>query len=181
MNQCVPVPAQRSHVTPGEKLKCLSVESAGDIPQSRTSQESDLFLDERESENEMHRLCQSFQRANIELKGQLKHVQKELESERKRTQTIKERFRDLAKNHRAIIVFMKEYKQQNVQLRVENKELLLENKTLFSKKVQEKEEMIQKLLEEKKQLRELSTNKENEYLYVSLLIKSPAVILKHGY
>lgn len=172
MNQCVPVPAQHSHAVPGEKLKCLSVESAGDISQSRLSQHSDLFLYEKESEDEMHGLYQSLQRANIELKGQLKHVQKELETERKRTQTVKERFRDLAKNHRAIIYFMKEHKQQNVQLRAENKELLLENKTLFSNKVQEKEEMIQKLLEEKKQLRELCTNKENEYLYVSLFINS---------
>lgn len=172
MNQCVPVPAQHSHLTSGEKPECLSVESAGENLLPRISQQSDLLLYEKESEDEMHRLCQSLQRANMELEGQLKHTQKELESERKKTETGKERFIDLAKNHRAIIFFMKEYKQHNVQLRVENKELQLENKTLFSKTVQEKEVMIQKLLEENKQLRELYTNKENEYLYVSLLIKS---------
>lgn len=168
MNQCVPVPAQHSHLVSGEKLQCLSVESAGENLEPKISQQSDLLLYEKESEDEMYRLCQSLQRANMELEGQLKHAQKELESERKRTQTGKESFRDLAKNHRAIIFFMKEYKQQNVQLRVENKELQLENETLFSKKVKEKEGMIRKLLEENKQLRELYTIKENEYLYVSL-------------
>lgn len=170
MSQCVPVPAQHSHVTLGEKAQCLSVESAGENLQARIGQQSDLLLYEKESEDEMHRLCQSLQRANMELESQLKHAQKELETERKRTQTVMERFMDLAKNHRGIIYFMKEYKQQNVQLRVENKELQLENETLFSKKVQEKEAMIQKLLEENKQLRELYAKKENEYLCVSFLL-----------
>lgn len=172
MNHCVPVPATHSHLTSGEKRQCLSVESAGENLQPGISQQSDLLLREKESEDEIHRLCQALQRANMELEGRLKRAQKELESERKRTQTCKDRFMDLAKNHRAIIFFMKEYKQHNVQLRVENEELQLENKTLFSKKVQEKEEMIQKLSEENKQLKELNTNKEKEYLYVSLLIKS---------
>lgn len=170
MNQCIPVPVQHSQLTSGEKLQCLSVASAGENLQARISQQSDLLFYEKESDDEMARLCQSLQRTNMELEGQIKRAQKEMESERKRTQTGKERFMDLAKNHRAIIFFMKEYKQQNVQLRVENKELQIENNTLFSKKVQENEGMIQKLLEENKQLRELYAHKEREYLYVSLLI-----------
>lgn len=164
MNQSAPVPAQRSHLASGEKPQCLPVESAGENLQPRISQQSDVPLYEKESEDEAFSLCQALQRANTELEAQLKQAQKELEIERKRTQTNKERFMDLAKNHRAIIYFMKEYKQQNIQLRVENKELQLENRTLFSKKVQEKEGVIQKLLEENKQLRELYTKKEHEYL-----------------
>lgn len=162
MNQSAPVAAQHTHLASGEKAQC--VESAGEHLQPRISPQPDLLPREEESEDEAFRLCQALQRANAELEAQLKHAQKELESERKRTQTGKERFMDLAKNHRAIIYFMKEYKQHNVQLRVENEELQLENTTLFSKKVQEKEGMIQKLLEENKQLRELYTKKENEYL-----------------
>lgn len=140
------------------------MENAGQKLQPRVSQQTDLISYGKESEDEEHgSVCQALQRANMDLEGQVKQTQKELESERKRTQTCKERFMDLAKNHTAIILFMQEYKKQNVQLKVENKELQLENKTLFSKKVQEKEEMIQKLLEENKRLREQNTNMENEY------------------
>lgn len=155
MNQYVPVCTQHSHPTSGEKPQCFSPE------RDETTEES---------EGEMHRLRQALQRANTELEGQLTHAQKELENERKRAQTCKERFMDLAKNHRAIIWFMEEYKRQNSQLKVENSELQLENKSLFSKKVKEKEEMIQNLLEENKELRELHTNMEKEYRCVSLLI-----------
>lgn len=70
---------------------------------------------------------------------------------------------DLADNNQAIISFMNEYKNQNAQLKLENKELQSENETLFSKKIQDKEVFIQKLLQETKQLAEEYTNKENEY------------------
>lgn len=126
-------------------------------------QQSDVTSYGKESEDEIHRLCQTLQSANTELEGEVKHAQKELEMERKVTQTCNESFKDLAKNHRAIICFMKEYKQQNAQLKVENKELQLENQTLFSKKVQEKDTIIQRLMEENTLLRELYTNKEKEY------------------
>lgn len=153
MNQCV-----SGHLASGETLHCLSVENAGENPQLGTNPQTDLLT--YGPEDEPH---ESLQIAIVDLECQLRYTQKELESEKKRTQTCKERFMELAKNHRAITLFMHEYKKQNGQLRVENKELQLENKTLFSKKVEEKEAIIQKLLEENKQQREQYTNKEKEY------------------
>lgn len=157
MNQCVSSPTEQCHLASGEKLHCLSVENAGENPQLGTNPQTDLIT---YGPDEPH---ESLQGAIMDLESQLRYTQKELESEKKRTQTCKERFMELAKNHRAIILFMHEYKTQNVQLKVENKELQLENKTLFSKKVEEKEAIIQKLLEENEQLREQYTNKEKEY------------------
>ncbi|XP_029692276.1 coiled-coil domain-containing protein 89 isoform X1 [Takifugu rubripes] len=153
MNQCV-----SGTLASGETLHCLSVDNAGENPQLETNPPTDLIP--HGPEDEPHG---SLQIAIVDLECQLRYTQKELESEKKRTQTCKERFMELAKNHRAIILFMHEYKKQNVQLKVENKELQLENKTLFSKKVEEKEAIIQKLLEENEQLREQYTNKEKEY------------------
>lgn len=158
MNQCVSKPIEQCHLASGEKLHCLSVENAGENPQLGTDSQTDLLT--YGPVDEPH---ESLQRATVDLESQLRNTQKELESEKKRTQTCKERFMELAKNHRAIILFMHEYKTQNIQLKVENKELQLENKTLFSKKVEEKEAIIQKLLEENEQLREQYTNKEKEY------------------
>lgn len=153
MNQCV-----SGHLASGETRHCLSVENAGESPQLGTNPQTDLVT--YGPEDEPH---ESLQTAVVDLECQLRRTQKDLESEKKRTQTCKERFMELAKNHRAITLFMHEYKKQNVQLRVENKELQLENKTLFSKKVEEKEAIIQKLSEENEQLREQYTNKEKEY------------------
>lgn len=99
----------------------------------------------------------------MELEGRVTDCQKELESERKRAELLEKRFMDLADNNQAIISFMNEYKNQNSQLKLENKELQSENETLFSKKIQDKEVFIQKLLQETKQLAEEYTNKENEY------------------
>ncbi len=70
---------------------------------------------------------------------------------------------DLAANNQAIITFMDEYKSQNVQLKSENKELQSENDRLFSRKLQDKEVFVQKLMQDIKQLTENYTNKENEY------------------
>lgn len=99
----------------------------------------------------------------MELEGRVTDCQKELESERKRAELLEKRFMELADNNQAIISFMNEYKNQNSQLKLENKELQSENETLFSKKIQDKEVFIQKLLQETKQLAEEYTNKENEY------------------
>lgn len=158
MNQGVSGPTERCHLASGETLHCLSVENAGENPQLGTNPQSDLITYGPENEPQ-----ESLQVTIMDLECQLRYTQKELENEKKRTQTGKERFMELAKNHRAIILFMQEYKKQNVQLKAENKELQLENKTLFSKKVEEKEAIVQKLLEENEQLKEQYTNKEKEY------------------
>lgn len=76
---------------------------------------------------------------------------------------LEKRFMDLADNNQGIIVFMEEYKNQNAQLIRENKLLQAENDSLFSKKLQDKEAIVQKLMQELKLLTEKHTNKENEY------------------
>lgn len=70
---------------------------------------------------------------------------------------------DLADNNQAIIVFMDEYKNQNAQLKVENKQLQAENDSLFCQKLQDKETIIQNLMQEMQELKDRYTSKENEY------------------
>ncbi|TWW80780.1 hypothetical protein D4764_01G0005950 [Takifugu flavidus] len=98
MNQCV-----SGTLASGETLHCLSVDNAGENPQLETNPQTDLIP--HGPEDEPH---ESLQIAIVDLECQLRYTQKELESEKKRTQTCKERFMELAKNHRAIILFMHE-------------------------------------------------------------------------
>lgn len=146
-----------------ETLQCLSAEDTTEILRSRINEQSSLICILKQRADELLLRCQALQKINTELEGRVTDCQKELDSERKRAELLEKRFVDLADNNQAIISFMNEYKNRNAQLKLENKELQSENETLFSKKIQDKEVFIQKLLQETKQLEEEYTNKENEY------------------
>ncbi len=58
---------------------------------------------------------------------------------------LDERFSQLASNHEELIKFKDEYKRQNKHLRTENTRLKEENRRLFSKVLEEKDQRVQEL------------------------------------
>ncbi|XP_044072148.1 coiled-coil domain-containing protein 89 [Siniperca chuatsi] len=148
-----------------EKLQSLSLEDTTEtgMLRSRIDEQSNLICILKQRADELLLRRQALQRINTELEGRVTDCQKELDVERKKAELLEKRFMDLAANNQAIIAFMDEYKNQNVQLKLENKQLQSENETLFSQKLQDKEVFVQKLMQEIKQLTEKYTNKENEY------------------
>ncbi|XP_029981009.1 coiled-coil domain-containing protein 89 [Sphaeramia orbicularis] len=148
-----------------EKLWVLSADDAATemtVLRSRIGEQSSLICILKHRADELLLRCQALQEINTELEDRMRGCQKERDAERKKVEIIEKRFMHLAANNQAIITFKDEYKKQNAQLMLENKQLKSENETLFSKKLQDKEEMVQKLTEEIKLLTEKYTNKENE-------------------
>ena len=106
---------------------------------------------------------QALRKINTELEDKVALCHKELDSERRRSATLEERFRALAANNQAIISFMEEHKHQNAQLKEENKRLQTENDSLFSQKLHDGEVLVQKLTGEMNLLREKNIIDENEH------------------
>ena len=148
-----------------EKLRSLSVGDATGtgMLRSRIDEQSSLICMLKQRADEVLLRYQAQQQINTELEGRLTDCQKELDSERKKAELLERRFMDLAANNQAIIAFMEEHKNENAQLKLENKQLQSENDTLFSQKLQDKEVLVQKVIQDIKQLTEKYTNKENEY------------------
>lgn len=130
---------------------------------SRIDEQSSLIGMLKQRADDVLLRSQALQALNAELEGRVEAHQKELDGERKKGELLKKRFMDLAANNQAIIAFMNDHKEQNSQLKTVNKQLQLENETLFSQKLHDKELLVQKLKQEIKQLTEKQTNKENEY------------------
>ncbi|XP_069388580.1 coiled-coil domain-containing protein 89 [Paralichthys olivaceus] len=148
-----------------DKFLSLSTEDVTETEmlRSRIDEQSSLICIQKQRADELTLRCQALQKINSDLEDGVTDCQKELDSERKKAALIERRFMDLAANNQAIIVFMNEYKSQNAQLKRENKLLQSENDTLFSQKLQDKEVLLQKLMQEMKLLTENYTNKEKEY------------------
>lgn len=130
---------------------------------SRIDEQSTLIYTLKKRADETLLRYQALQQINSELEDQLALCQKELQGERKRADMLKYRFTDLAANNEGIINFMEEHKNQNVMLKVENKRLQLENDSLFSEKLHDKEMLVKKLLQENKLLRDKCTANEQEF------------------
>ncbi|XP_078117957.1 coiled-coil domain-containing protein 89 [Sander vitreus] len=148
-----------------EKRRSISANDATEtgMLRSRIDEQSSLICMLKERADEVLLRCQALQHINTELERRVTDCQTELDSERNRAELLEKRFMDLAANNQAIIAFMEEYKSQNAQLKLENKQLQSENDTLFSQKLQDKEVFVQKQMQEIKQLTEKYTNKEIEY------------------
>ncbi|XP_076603261.1 coiled-coil domain-containing protein 89 [Chaetodon auriga] len=146
-----------------EKLRSLSVEDTTEMLRSRIDEQSSLICILKQRADELLLRCQAVQKINTEVESRATDCQRELDGERKKAELLERRFMDLAANNQSIIAFMDEYKSQNAQLKLENKELQSENEALFSQKLQDKEVLVEKLMQEIKQLTEKYTNKENEY------------------
>ncbi|KAM9851202.1 coiled-coil domain-containing protein 89 [Aulostomus maculatus] len=130
---------------------------------SRVKEQSSLICILKHRVDELLLRCETLQKLNTDLEGRVESCQREVDGETKRAGTLKERLLDLAGNHQTITAFMKEYKDQNAELKLENTLLQTENQSLFSKKLQDKEVAVQNLSEEIKDLREKYTNMEEEY------------------
>ncbi|XP_041663545.1 coiled-coil domain-containing protein 89 [Cheilinus undulatus] len=147
------------------KLSCFSLDETTEtgMLRSRIDEQSGLICMLKQRADELLLRCEALQKINTELESCMKDCETELDSERKKADQMEKRFKDLASNNQAIIAFMTEYKNQNGLLKLENKELQTENETLFSKKLEDKEVLVQKLTQEIKQLTETFTKKENGY------------------
>ncbi|XP_026151703.1 coiled-coil domain-containing protein 89 [Mastacembelus armatus] len=148
-----------------EKLLSFSAEDTAEtgLLRSRIDEQSNLIWLLKERADDLVLRCQALQKINTELEERVINCQKQLDEERENAEILEKRFMHLADNNQAIIAFMDEYKNQNAQLKVENKHLQAENDTLFSQKLQDKEMLVQKLLQEMKQLTETYTDKEKKY------------------
>ncbi|XP_052004751.1 coiled-coil domain-containing protein 89-like isoform X1 [Xyrauchen texanus] len=148
-----------------EKLRSLSHEerTEGDVLHSRIDEQSSLICILKHRADEMLLRCQALENINSELENLRANVQVELENERKKSEQLEQRFMDLAANHKELINFKDEYKSQNAKLTKENEGLREENDNLFSKELQEKEEIILKLTQELKDLAKQHKRFETEY------------------
>ncbi|XP_061547698.1 coiled-coil domain-containing protein 89 [Phycodurus eques] len=131
--------------------------------ESRIKEQANLICVLKERSGDLFHQCQSLQQVKTELEKQLESCQKEVVQKQQRAELVEKRFLDLDANSRAIIVFMEEYKHQNAQLKLENKQLQTENDMLFSQKLHDKEVTIQKLTKQIKALTEEFTTKETAY------------------
>ncbi|XP_054644432.1 coiled-coil domain-containing protein 89 isoform X2 [Dunckerocampus dactyliophorus] len=144
----------------------LSAEDLTDtlLLQSRVKEQSNLICVLKDRSDELFVQTQTLQEAKTQLENQLEICQKEVVQKRERTEMVEKRFMDLDANSRAIIVFMEEYKHQNAQLKLMNKQLQEENNTLFSQNLHDKEVALEQLKQEVKALTEKFANKKREYL-----------------
>nr|XP_043875768.1 coiled-coil domain-containing protein 89 isoform X1 [Solea senegalensis] len=134
-----------------------------EILRSRMDEQSSLICILKQRADELLCQYQASEKMNTELKDRINVSQKELDTKSKRAELLEMRFMDLAANNQSVIAFMNEYKNHNAQLKMENKRLQSENDTLFSQKVQDKEVIVQNLMQEIKLMTENYTNKEKEY------------------
>ncbi|KAM6934183.1 coiled-coil domain-containing protein 89 [Xenentodon cancila] len=148
-----------------EDTQSLLVEDLSDrmMLRSRLDEDANLIYMLKQRADELLLRYQALRKINTELEDKVALCNKELDSERQRSAISEERFASLAANNQAIISFMEEHKNQNVQLRQENDQLRSENNSLFSHKLHSGELLIQKLKEEIKMLREEIINNENEH------------------
>ncbi|TSK92899.1 Coiled-coil domain-containing protein 89 [Bagarius yarrelli] len=150
-----------------EKLRGLSQEERTEagMLRSRLDEQSSLICMLKQRADEMLLRCQTLEQVNTELQKLQVTMQRELNEEREKSAKLEQRFMHLAANHRQMINFKDEYKQKNAELMKENKRLREENEKLFSKKVQEKKEIIHKLSKELSDLNEKYRHSENEYQF----------------
>ncbi|XP_038157118.1 coiled-coil domain-containing protein 89 [Cyprinodon tularosa] len=155
--------------SPNESPQTLAAKDLGGelMLQSRIDEQSTLTCILKKRADEILLRYQALQKLNSDLEDQVAQSQKELANERKKSEILATRFTYLADNNQGIISFMKEHKNQNAKLQVENRRLQLENDSLFSKKLQDKEALVEKLVQENKLLREkcaLNEKKSREIL-----------------
>ncbi|XP_037542361.1 coiled-coil domain-containing protein 89 [Nematolebias whitei] len=137
---------QKSHENP----KNLPAEDVADKQMlwSRIDEQSSLICILKDRADETLLRYQALQKIISDLEDQAAQRQEELDSEKKKAETLEERLTDLAANNQAIISFTEELKKQNAQLKLENKQLQLEKDSHFNQKLHNKEELGQKLLQE---------------------------------
>ncbi|KAM6317072.1 LOW QUALITY PROTEIN: coiled-coil domain-containing protein 89 [Aegotheles albertisi] len=104
--------------------------------------------------------CRGLEQLNTELEKPRVEDAAKMKTQTQRSQRLEGHFRDLAKNHGKMIQFEDEHGKQHMQL-WEDKHLQLENETLFSQTVREKEaEVLQLTAQARKLLQKLDSLQE---------------------
>ncbi|XP_024919526.1 coiled-coil domain-containing protein 89 isoform X2 [Cynoglossus semilaevis] len=146
-----------------ERLLNLSGEGVSETLRSRIDEQSSLISILKKKSDELLHRCQALENVNTTLEEKITNYQEELEAKSRKEKLLEKRFTELATNTQSIISFMNEYKNENATLKAENKQLQLENNTLFSQKLQDKEGVVQQLKQEIKLVTEDSTVREKVF------------------
>ncbi|XP_012370492.1 coiled-coil domain-containing protein 89 [Octodon degus] len=128
-------------------LRGLSEEEKSEraLLRSRIQEQSQLIcILKRRSDDALER-CQILELVNQELEEKRAQAAERLKAQSRRAQKLEERFETLAANHELMIRFKDEHKSENVKLREENEKLRLENTTLFSQALKDKEATVVQL------------------------------------
>lgn len=112
---------------------------------SRIDEQSQLIMILKNRADEAFTRIQTLERINDELTSFRDNAKEQLQSEVRKFNILDGRFNDLAANHEEMIKYKDEYKRVNGELRRENEKLKDENAKLFSKAIQEKDDMIRQL------------------------------------
>ena len=94
------------------------------------------------------------ERINKELEDFRNSAAEEFEQQARKCSMLDARFYDLAQNHEEMIKIKDDYKMRNKELMLENARLLDDNKRLFSKAIEERDERIVELERRMRQTRE---------------------------
>ncbi|KAH3754973.1 coiled-coil domain-containing protein 89-like [Dreissena polymorpha] len=112
---------------------------------SRIDEQSQLIMILKTRADEAFTRIQTLERINEELTSFRDNAKEQLQSEIRKFNILDGRFNDLASNHEEMIKYKDEYKRVNGELRRENDKLKDDNAKLFSKAIQEKDDMIRQL------------------------------------
>nr|XP_051677465.1 coiled-coil domain-containing protein 89 [Oryctolagus cuniculus]XP_051677468.1 coiled-coil domain-containing protein 89 [Oryctolagus cuniculus]XP_051677474.1 coiled-coil domain-containing protein 89 [Oryctolagus cuniculus]XP_051677478.1 coiled-coil domain-containing protein 89 [Oryctolagus cuniculus] len=112
---------------------------------SRIQEQSQLIcILKRRSDKALER-CQILELLNKELEEEREQEAEKLKAQRQHARKLEERFMTLATNHEMMIRFKDEHKNQNIKLKEENEKLRLENSSLFSQALRDKEAKVLQL------------------------------------
>ncbi|EDO43644.1 predicted protein [Nematostella vectensis] len=137
-----------------EKLRALSKDdiSENSMLRSRIDQQAELICILKQRADECTKKSIGFEKENKEIKAVREELLESIHTERKKHALLKQRFDVLNANHQEMISIKDSYKTQNKKLRSENEKLVHENEVLFAEKVKERDQEIERLREESKQL-----------------------------
>lgn len=129
------------------KLKGLTKDDKTEnaMLRSRIDEQSQLIMILKTRADEAFTRVQTLERINQELTEFRENAQENINHEIRKFNLLDKRFNDLASNHEEMIKIKDEYKRVNSELRKENEKLKDENARLFSKAIQEKDDLIRQL------------------------------------
>lgn len=144
-------------------LRGLSEEEKSEkaMLRSRIQEQSQLICILKRRSDEALERCQVLELLNAELEEKRMLEAEKLKAKSAHAQKLEERFMILAANHELMIRFKDEHKSQNIELRMENEKLRLENHSLFSQAVKDQEAKVLQLTTQSEALtKELETLKQ---------------------
>ena len=129
------------------KLRALSEDDKTEnaMLRSRITEQSQLIMILKQRADEATLSLSSLEKVNAELLNFRENAEEELKSQLKKFNILDDRFMELASNHEEMIRIKDEYKNRNKDLMKENAKLKEDNARLFSKAIEDRNEMIAQL------------------------------------